>query len=148
MLKETQRGREYRMDAAQDCLTVSLLCLMAPCRKPERQHCTTLYGLLTRPRCIWWTSLCRTGTFQSHFHQQKKARKSRKIVWIGVSFSCRSKSCEDFFQTRHHFRGKSSSKQQFLLKRSASDLICLSAASLSSPRASVCSTAADVQRKA
>ena len=65
---------------------------------------------------------------------KKKARKSCKIVWIVVGFSCTSNSCEDFFfQTRHQFRGKSSSKQQFLLKSSASDLICLSAASLSSP---------------
>lgn len=62
MLQETRTGREYRMDAARDCLTLSLLCLVAPCRKPGRQHCTTLYGLLTRPRCTWWTSLCRTGT--------------------------------------------------------------------------------------
>lgn len=62
MLEETHRGWEYRMDAAQDCLTLSLLCLMAPCRKPGRQHCTTLYGQLTKPRCTWWTSWCRTGT--------------------------------------------------------------------------------------
>lgn len=44
-----------------DCLTMSLLCLMAPCRKPGRQHCTTLYVLLTRPHCTWWISSCRTG---------------------------------------------------------------------------------------
>lgn len=42
---------------------VSLLCLTAPYRKPERRHCTTLYGQLTRPHCIQWTSQYRTGKY-------------------------------------------------------------------------------------
>lgn len=86
------------MDAAQDCLTVSLLCLMAPCRKPERQHCTTLYGLLTRPRCIWWTSLCRTGTFQSHFHQQKKLESLAKLCGLGLAFHAGQRAVKIFFK--------------------------------------------------
>lgn len=69
--RATEKGK-IQNGCCPDCLTVSMLCLMAPCRKLERQHCTTLSGLQTRPHCIWWTSLFKTGTFSSCNHNHMK----------------------------------------------------------------------------
>lgn len=113
MLKESQTEREYRMDAAQDRPTESLLCLMAPCRKLERLHCITLYGLLTRPPCTWWTSSCRTGTFR-FFKELLNLLEN-----AAASFSLAQEECKELFnfhkKTREYFGVKLCIKQHSLV---------------------------------
>lgn len=145
MLKETQRGREYRMDAAQDCLTVSLLCLMAPCRKPERQHCTTLYGLLTRPHCTWWTSSCRTGTFLRAVHT-KKPEYNCTSTQIGFSCSCELHSCQNFLKHTSALEGNYIANNSFVETCSFKCDLCVCCEPFLFC-ASVCK-AVEVQRKA
>lgn len=61
-----QNGCCRRDSLIERCRCV-VLCLTAPCRKPERLRCTTRCAPLTRPRCTWWTSWCRTGEYWATF---------------------------------------------------------------------------------